>query len=765
MKGPNNSVDPYKQISIALLCDIQRLHDGSYTKSAFETDKRILCSRLAEEGIGFLTKTLPSLAKALDRALASSSPLELEGMRFPLLPNSRLPKFLGELFRMVFDDTGLILPNPSVASVRSIRQFLLVFYKLELPYDPELEQSVIQEFERTDVSLSEYNETFRCWNGLIDERNHVRRIQRDLEVSIDEVQKELDVNQALVNATNIALSNALSAWEIARFHVQVATLQNNWNRRYDGHFAAVIANWDVELCREVLSYCSTKIATLAARKSMLAGQLRWLRVLFGARKLLHQLFRTFDPMDIVPNHGPGAVSTGEQYQGKWRWTHIHDRLSAVYPIDEYFFVNMEHVADRLQSLMRIGDLESPAKVVLVPKDSRGPRLISEEPLEHQWIQQGLRRAVYQLVESHPLTRDQVRFTDQAPNANVALIASANGAYATLDLKEASDRVSLELFRLLFPANVVLAFEACRSQETKLPDGRRLKLQKFAPMGSALCFPVLALTIWSLLRAGLTDACVSRPRKGLAYKPSPDGEMAECIYVYGDDVIVRTAKAADAIAILEAFGLLVNRNKSCTGGGPSFRESCGMEAFRGQPVTPVRIRTAWTSHQHPRPYESYVEYANALHDRGYYRAHELIVELLFRLYGPLADADWRLPVPSLVSIPECYRSSKVRYHSDVAIAEQRCERRVLTVVPRKIKRPVDGWMMLLRYLTSKSEVDEESVKDSVRRDISLEIERLMGLANERPRRCGVTDLVPDMGAPFSACSYTKRRDSDLVWAWC
>lgn len=759
MKGSYNSLDPYIEVSTALLCDVQRLHDGSYNKSALDSDIKTVRSRCSEEGISFLTKTLPSLGKRLDQTLASGTKFELEGLRFQCRQNSKLPKFLGELFGLVFDDEGIILPRPSVLSVKCLRQILYLCYKLELPSAPELNQSVLQEFERTDAALLEWNDVFRKWNAFIDERSLVPKYKYHLEVELRAWKEELRYCEATLGTLKRVLIRQINQAQTAMSRCEMYAELNDLPQMSKAECEKADCLSNVQFYESLVDSYSRDVTRLQLRVEDAAGRLRWVRVLFGARKLLHQLFRTFDPGDIVPNHGPGAVSTREQLQGKWRWTHIPDRLAAVYPIDEYFFVNKEHVADRLQTLLRIGDKETPARICLVPKDSRGPRVISCEPLEFQWIQQGLRRAVYQLVEHHPLTRDYVRFTDQAPNMFGALLGSSTGLYATLDLKEASDRVCLELVRALFPAHLVRAAEACRSQETQLPGGRTVKLQKFAPMGSALCFPFLALTIWSILRAGFTDA-----EQVAGIKPSKDDPNPNLFYVYGDDVIVPTAKAADAITLLESFGLVVNRDKSCMGLGPSFRESCGMDAFRGVAVTPVRLRTAWTYHQHPSSYESYVEYANAFYKRGFYHTHEKIVSLLFHKYGPLADADWNLPVPSVIGLPESYRSNKRRYHSDVAIAEQRFERRVLAVIPRKTKRPVDGWMMLLRYLVSKG-TSEESDKDFVRRGLSPIVERIMGLTNDKPRRCGVGNLEDGLSSPFSASSYTKRSSQELRWTWC
>jgi hypothetical protein len=326
-----------------------------------------------------------------------------------------------------------------------------------------------------------------------------------------------------------------------------------------------------------------------------------------SRILLSRLLDSFDPKDIVPRHGPGAVATKQQLWSKYLWTNVSAKITERYPLDEYFYACLGHVCDRYRDIA-ITDLDLPAKVILVPKDSRGPRLISCEPVDYQWIQQGLGRALVRHVESHWLTKHNVFFSNQQTNRFGALLGSLNGEYATLDLKEASDRITVSLVRLLFPEHISMYLLSCRSSSTVLPDGTVLPLQKFAPMGSALCFPIMALCIWAILTAPLVSDTESDTREGIA--------------VYGDDVIVPSHYVGDAIELLEAFGLKVNRAKSCIKG--FFRESCGMDAFKGSDVTPTRLRTVWSSSPSPESYTSWIAYANSFWDKKYYHTYDYIV---------------------------------------------------------------------------------------------------------------------------------------------
>jgi len=309
---------------------------------------------------------------------------------------------------------------------------------------------------------------------------------------------------------------------------------------------------------------------------------------------------------------------------------------------------------------------------------------------------------------------------QVPNQMGAFIGSHYGEYATLDLNEASDRVSLDLVRLLFPEWIIPYLEACRSSSTVLPDGMILPLNKFAPMGSCLCFPVLALTVWAIISAA-----------------APDAHTRERIYVYGDDVIVTTAYAEDAIKQLESFGLLCNRDKSCTRG--FFRESCGMDAYKGKDVTPVRLRTVWASSPSPNVYASWIAYANQLWRKRYYSAYDYIVSLLHQIYGEIPAKDMNLTsCPSLEYVAEENRPKRSR----ISHRFQKKQWRVRCLTSPSVRKEIDGWSMLLRYFAECG---------NNRQFFSHETE-------------GPSDDFYLEELPFRVRSYTRRKTSMLVYRW-
>jgi len=143
------------------------------------------------------------------------------------------------------------------------------------------------------------------------------------------------------------------------------------------------------------------------------------------------------------------------------------------------------------------------------------------PAESIWIQQGQRQLLESRIESHPLTKGKIAFTDQTVNGKLALSSSKTREFCTLDLREASDRISCSLVKALFGPHTYEWMSCSRATHVKLLDGRVIELKKWAPMGNALCFPVESLVFFSLVVAGIR---------------SHYGENCNDVYVFGDDII-------------------------------------------------------------------------------------------------------------------------------------------------------------------------------------------------------------------------------------
>jgi hypothetical protein len=387
------------------------------------------------------------------------------------------------------------------------------------------------------------------------------------------------------------------------------------------------AMYKLELPYELIDELKVIYGFIETDRSLPEVNFREDPVVRKARSFTTKLFASFSPREIKPGHGPGAVSTGETQSEKGEFKRIYRSLERYYPFSEYFVYSPTHIADCLDWIQTREVLDhGTAKVVLVPKDSRGPRLISCEPLELQWIQQGLARKMMAYLEGHPLTAGFVNFTDQSVNQWLALLGSTSHEegpsrnWVTLDMKDASDRVSLSLVECLFSGTEMYqALLACRSAATLLPSGEVLGLKKFAPMGSACCFPVEALCFYVLALAVLS-----------AHYAIPMQQCVGRVYVYGDDIICKGEDYALLLQYFPKVGLKFNSDKCCIRG--LFRESCGVDAFNGINVTPVKFRTVWSHRKTVQSYISYVEYSNALYKIGYHRTCSVIRKHVNAKYG-------------------------------------------------------------------------------------------------------------------------------------
>jgi len=690
------SLDEYVVVITALLHDVQTLCSDVFSKRAERLTVQKIIKRSTSEGSGFFTKTLPRLCKAFDRALTGDDTFDASSLGFKPYTDSKLPIFLGELFARVMSHDGKVLKHPCTRSIQLIRMVTLAFYKYKLPYSVAQTMDVITAFQKAEYEIQTYNKVFCEVADLLDSKAAVHGDLPDYSVS-HESEKRPSGNFVL-------LSRAMSQID-------------PWLPLQD------LPGW--QTCE---------------------GRLRSISVIRRARAALNELFLSFDPLDIYPKHGPGAVSTKEKLWFKYTFRNVSPRITQMWPLDAYYYASTGHVCDEYRNIT-ISQNESSAKVVLVPKDSRGPRLISCEPLDFQWIQQGLGKAIVDHVEQHPLTRYSVRFTNQQTNQFGALLGSVTGEYSTLDLKEASDRVTVGLVRLLFPSKVVPYLLAARSLSTVLPSGERIYLSKYAPMGSALCFPVLALTVWAILYS------LDEPQ----WIPGSSSKQRCCdedLAVYGDDVIVKTAKAARAIEQLELFGLKVNQHKSCVSG--FFRESCGVDAYQGVRVTPVYFRQRLPSlnNSSPESYCAWISYANSLYERSCHHTFKVISEILYRIYGTIPSKAQCTTAPHLYETPDTWRPLRKRWNVDL----QKSEYLVLSLKAQKQFKIISGWKMLLRWFSEHPNKGNLAASHTTHKAI-----KPLWVSGKED----VDNIFISSGSPLkreAVGQYTERRKIKLLRCW-
>lgn len=241
-----------------------------------------------------------------------------------------------------------------------------------------------------------------------------------------------------------------------------------------------------------------------------------------------------------------------------------------------------------------------SRAIAVPKSVKKRRVITCEPTFATMASQRLRSALIRYAKEADL---QICLETQSLNRQLALAGSANGSFATIDLHAASDSVTIQLVRKLFGRTSLLPYlEDARVSCCEI-EGKSVTLQSYAGMGNAVTF-----ILESIVFAVIVEYVRRRhfPNDGKLY------------IVYGDDIVVPTKWAKRVMDTLEALGFVPNRLKSFYSSYP-FRESCGIEAFSGHIVTPVRIsRKAYFDGTNSMV-ESYIALSNNLYDAGLHTA--------------------------------------------------------------------------------------------------------------------------------------------------
>lgn len=246
------------------------------------------------------------------------------------------------------------------------------------------------------------------------------------------------------------------------------------------------------------------------------------------------------------------------------------------------------------------------RVTFVPKTSVISRAIAIEPSANVAMQLG----VHSYLASR-LARTNNDITDQRRNRRMALTGSSTGEYATIDLSSASDTVSFELVRMVLPSDWFKLLDGIRCYAGDVGDDVML-YEKFSSMGNGFTFALESILFLAIARV----ACGKETRH-------------RDISVYGDDIIVPTSKYNETLKVLRVLGFLPNMKKSF-GSGP-FRESCGLDGFRGVDVRPVFLRKTSMSIQ------ECIELHNSFWLKGLRGHCEVIassIPLECRLWGPL-----------------------------------------------------------------------------------------------------------------------------------
>jgi hypothetical protein len=340
------------------------------------------------------------------------------------------------------------------------------------------------------------------------------------------------------------------------------------------------------------------------------------------REIFTQMDRDIYYGQLLPKHGPGSTADGLTSNGKYQQSTWTKRLDEVFPSYEYLIPNA-HFYESLDKVDILEpDAEIPVKVISVPKTLKAPRVIAMEPACMMYTQQAILRCFLSSLHRDELLREVIGFDDQSPNQRLACQGSTDGRTATLDLSDASDRVSNQLVRTMVSRwpHLRRAIDATRSRRADVDGFGVIRLAKYASMGSALCFPFEAMVFTTLIFLGIQRSLnVTMTRKDVK-------SFRTSVRVYGDDLIVPVEHVHTVVQTLETFGSQVGLDKSFWTG--KFRESCGKEYFNGTDVSLVRVRQMLPSTTaDAKEVIATVALRNQLYEHGYWDTVRRLDKLL------------------------------------------------------------------------------------------------------------------------------------------
>lgn len=363
------------------------------------------------------------------------------------------------------------------------------------------------------------------------------------------------------------------------------------------------------------------------------------------KEILERLLgSSYDNSITLPVHGSGAVAEKGVHGVVEKNTHFKVDFKTFRFLERHRFeVDPLRIIPRYNKEMarKNSDLHH-ARLAFVPKDLRKARSICMEPISYMWMQQSV-RIHFEKSLKRSLLRRWIDINDQGKNRAAARFGSYTDLVDTIDLSSASDSVSWDLVKGIFPRKILTDLALTRSARVELPDGSTFKVKKFAPMGSALCFPVQS-TIYAAvvilatyirestrLKVSIPSLMQHVPIDELFY-PRLQVRVVEGKYepfnVYGDDIICDKRTTSIVIDLLTSLGFSINVEKSFF--ASPFRESCGGYYYHAEDVTPLRYSVKrWTGKVSAEALAGLMKLANAAGDRGLRTLQKFLINTVLR----------------------------------------------------------------------------------------------------------------------------------------
>lgn len=620
-----------------LLQDARRAYpelEGSFLK-----DYERLALYSQKRGLAFFTLDLPHLDSLLLHGLEWGR-LSLNG---PLSRRKskriQVPRLFSGLWLRVFDSCSNLKQEPDTTAIAFLRQLCCLGKKLQVECSPDRVSAIV--------------------------RNYF-----DVEREAPEPTLQWDQDQLGISWR---WHGGHLGDRCARPHSMLETPRTN---QLSLGFAEASACLRVEPEREQDWHLLDQVQQVADLVARTLGQ---------PRPLVSSRQKESEGHGLGFRHGPGAVAERLKNWEKSQFPNWPHKLEGRFPFSHCGKMPSD---DR----DRPRNHEPPSRMICVPKTAKGPRLIAAEPVAHQWCQQFLRSWLSGRIARTYLGK-YVDFRRQDLSGALVLQASLDRKLATVDLSDASDRLTCWTVERMFRSNpsLLLALHAARTrwmrQDIDASCDSFIKLKKFASQGTAVTFPVQSIVFLIIaLASAIGDGKVTMSKLK---------KWHNRVRVFGDDIIIPVHGYARLVRIMDLLGLRVNIAKSYIHG--YFRESCGVDGYMGDDVTPVKPRTIVADG--PESTRAVIDTINNLFVKGYwYASDSLRSHLSPRLRRGLrtvgrADSGF----DGLTSYSGSDESHLVKRWNKRL---HRFEGRVFRISERPQKRDRQGYHVLLDFCASK-----------------------------------------------------------------
>jgi hypothetical protein len=316
------------------------------------------------------------------------------------------------------------------------------------------------------------------------------------------------------------------------------------------------------------------------------------------------LIDSFSAMLEEGDVGPGSSvgSRGESFYAKLCASPLTTTSLPLYEMYRAYvsmFPNFEDAESVRSSKYGNVTIVDGSKVSFAFKNVETARLICVEPTLNMFMQLGLKN----LLERRLSDLWGIDVSDQ-PDMNrlLARLGSLSGDFATLDLKSASDLVSVSLCRALLPEWFFETLMELRSGKINVNDyGLQRELGMISTMGNGFTFPLMTMILAAIVRATykINGIAIKANRRSKVLSEPRDWAYDSKSFrdplfstpgnwgVFGDDIIVVREAYDDLCSFLGLLGFQVNVEKSFNTG--PFRESCGHDYYRGTNIRAVYLK--------------------------------------------------------------------------------------------------------------------------------------------------------------------------------